>query len=144
MDDAIARPPIQRFMPTPAYRARRLIIDRISRIAMFCAAALSVLITTGIVYVLVSESWGFFTTVPLLDFLTDTQWTPVFANPRFGIWPLLTATLWAAGIALLIRSEEHTSELQSLMRISYAVFCLKKKTKQTITTQTEYTIIDII
>src|SRR3546814_3421720 len=29
-----------------------------------------------------------------------------------------------------IRSEEHTSELQSLMRISYAVFCLKKKTKQ--------------
>src|SRR3546814_5587851 len=31
------------------------------------------------------------------------------------------------------RSEEHTSELQSLMRISYAVFCLKKKTKKTIT-----------
>src|SRR3546814_5479185 len=30
---------------------------------------------------------------------------------------------------LLLRSEEHTSELQSLMRISYAVFCLKKKTK---------------
>src|SRR3546814_4899474 len=33
------------------------------------------------------------------------------------------------GRPLLIRSEEHTSELQSLMRISYAVFCLKKKTK---------------
>src|SRR3546814_7326550 len=32
------------------------------------------------------------------------------------------------------RSEEHTSELQSLMRISYAVFCLKKKTQQTETT----------
>src|SRR3546814_10249131 len=32
------------------------------------------------------------------------------------------------------RSEEHTSELQSLMRISYAVFCLKKKTQQTTTT----------
>src|SRR3546814_2511208 len=31
----------------------------------------------------------------------------------------------------IIRSEEHTSELQSLMRISYAVFCLKKKTKKT-------------
>src|SRR3546814_3547295 len=30
-----------------------------------------------------------------------------------------------------LRSEEHTSELQSLMRISYAVFCLKKKNKQT-------------
>src|SRR3546814_5330051 len=34
------------------------------------------------------------------------------------------------------RSEEHTSELQSLMRISYAVFCLKKKIKQTKTTKT--------
>src|SRR3546814_9425338 len=33
------------------------------------------------------------------------------------------------------RSEEHTSELQSLMRISYAVFCLKKKNKQNNTTQ---------
>src|SRR3546814_6041258 len=32
------------------------------------------------------------------------------------------------------RSEEHTSELQSLMRISYAVFCLKKKKKQPLTT----------
>src|SRR3546814_3936591 len=36
----------------------------------------------------------------------------------------------AAGFGLQLRSEEHTSELQSLMRISYAVFCLKKKNKQ--------------
>src|SRR3546814_6138313 len=34
-----------------------------------------------------------------------------------------------------VRSEEHTSELQSLMRISYAVFCLKKKKKRTNITQ---------
>src|SRR3546814_5501172 len=36
------------------------------------------------------------------------------------------------------RSEEHTSELKSLMRISYAVFCLKKKTTTTIFTSTTY------
>src|SRR3546814_8880608 len=36
------------------------------------------------------------------------------------------------------RSEEHTSELQSLMRISYAVFCLKKKTKRTTTIQGQH------
>src|SRR3546814_8506121 len=36
----------------------------------------------------------------------------------------------AGGAVGAARSEEHTSELQSLMRISYAVFCLKKKTKQ--------------
>src|SRR3546814_9769602 len=35
------------------------------------------------------------------------------------------------------RSEEHTSELQSLMRISYAVFCLKKKNKQQLTRNTQ-------
>src|SRR3546814_4981735 len=38
------------------------------------------------------------------------------------------------------RSEEHTSELQSLMRISYAVFCLKKKNKQKHKTQHTYVI----
>src|SRR3546814_8378115 len=41
----------------------------------------------------------------------------------------------AAGSSATIRSEEHTSELQSLMRISYAVFCLKKKKKKKSETQ---------
>src|SRR3546814_1684205 len=40
----------------------------------------------------------------------------------------LNALGWRSKIPLRERSEEHTSELQSLMRISYAVFCLKKKT----------------
>src|SRR3546814_9429252 len=40
-----------------------------------------------------------------------------------------SAGLWTLGLAAT-RSEEHTSELQSLMRISYAVFCLKKKKNQ--------------
>src|SRR3546814_3938413 len=39
-------------------------------------------------------------------------------------------------LSQVARSEEHTSELQSLMRISYAVFCLKKKTNNTTTEQT--------
>src|SRR3546814_8294474 len=43
---------------------------------------------------------------------------------------------------LHLRSEEHTSELQSLLRIAYAVFCLKKKTTNTIQTQARYTITD--
>src|SRR3546814_4902913 len=40
---------------------------------------------------------------------------------------------------IIFRSEEHTSELQSLMRISYAVFCLKKKTTHTVIIQEDYT-----
>src|SRR3546814_5175488 len=45
-----------------------------------------------------------------------------------GIWPVVV-TPFAGQKFGLGRSEEHTSELQSLMRISYAVFCLKKKKK---------------
>src|SRR3546814_8839623 len=44
---------------------------------------------------------------------------------------------WAVA-ASAARSEEHTSELQSLMRISYAVFCLKKKKKNKIITRQQY------
>src|SRR3546814_4379799 len=57
-----------------------------------------------------------------------------------GVFPVLVAwspgapfVIFAAAMALqfvVVRSEEHTSELQSLMRISYAVFCLKKKNHQ--------------
>src|SRR3546814_2180378 len=49
--------------------------------------------------------------------------------------PIATALFGIFVGAAEDRSEEHTSELQSLMRISYAVFCLKKKKSTTITTQ---------
>src|SRR3546814_10066644 len=57
-------------------------------------------------------------------------------------WPRAAVLGWAAGRTLdfapgTARSEEHTSELQSLMRISYAVFCLKKKITHTSLTQVE-------
>src|SRR3546814_6771607 len=48
-------------------------------------------------------------------------------RPRPDIHVPFPAVEWAS---ILSRSEEHTSELQSLMRISYAVFCLKKKKKK--------------
>src|SRR3546814_8939823 len=46
----------------------------------------------------------------------------------------------SGGACRAARSEEHTSELQSLMRISYAVFCLKKKNKQRVQTTTAHTL----
>src|SRR3546814_5572769 len=49
-------------------------------------------------------------------------------NPAYTVGDQITEVLVAHGEALTGRSEDHTSELQSLMRISYAVFCLKKKT----------------
>ncbi|MBL7942543.1 MAG: phosphate ABC transporter permease subunit PstC [Flavobacteriales bacterium] len=61
-----------------------------------------VLTTLGILYVLISESWQFFKTVPIGSFLTDTSWSPLFANPRFGILPLVTGTLLTTLIAILV------------------------------------------
>src|SRR3546814_4370154 len=49
--------------------------------------------------------------------------------PRFSVGGAAVAGAPVNGLTQSIRSEEHTSELQSLMRISYAVFCLKKKKK---------------
>src|SRR3546814_10408975 len=46
---------------------------------------------------------------------------------RINLLALLRLFVILGGAILIFRSEEHTSELQSLMRISYAVFCLKKK-----------------
>ncbi|MGZ9262095.1 MAG: PstC family ABC transporter permease, partial [Candidatus Binatia bacterium] len=69
---------------------------------MFLCAAFSVAVTAGIVWVLVYESWNFFRNVSIIDFLTDTQWTVLFENPRYGILPLVTGTLVTSMIALVV------------------------------------------
>src|SRR3546814_1802324 len=53
------------------------------------------------------------------------------ASTALSTWQLATASSTARWQSIVWRSEEHTSELQSLMRISYAVFCLKKKLSKT-------------
>jgi phosphate transport system permease protein len=88
--------------PSAAFLRRRRLFDRLVRLILFAAASLSVFVTAAIVYILIGESLAFFAHVSLLDFLTDTQWTPLFANPRYGILPLLSGTLVIATIALLV------------------------------------------
>ncbi len=73
-----------------------MLIERL----LFCCSLLSVLTTVGIIYILLSESIGFFKEVRFVDFLTDTQWTPLFTNKHFGILPLLCGTLITTLIAL--------------------------------------------
>lgn len=69
---------------------------------LFLAAFSAVAITAAIVLILVVESSGFFRHVSLWDFLTDTQWTPLFEDAHYGILPLLSGTLVTSGIALLV------------------------------------------
>jgi phosphate transport system permease protein len=82
--------------------ARRKVLGRVMAVLLFLCAALSVFVTTAIVIILVSESWDFFAEVSIVDFLTGTMWTPVFANPQFGVLPLLLATLQTAALAMII------------------------------------------
>src|SRR3546814_9498301 len=58
-------------------------------------------------------------------FGSRVQDTEFYAILNFGVWQIVAVKMQRL-LKLFFRSEEHTSELQSLMRISYAVFCLKK------------------
>jgi len=85
-----------------AYRPLRHVKERIIELVLFLAAFSSVAITLGIVGVLVYESAGFFEKVSVVDFLTDTQWTPLFDDAHYGILPLLSGTLMTTLVALLL------------------------------------------
>ena len=68
---------------------------------LFLAALISVLTTIGIVFALVEESIPFFKDVGT-RFFTDGEWTPLFNDPEYGIWPLLNGTLLITGIGILV------------------------------------------
>ncbi|MBK8103222.1 MAG: phosphate ABC transporter permease subunit PstC [Cellvibrionales bacterium] len=85
-----------------AHNARRHFGERLIEALLFITAAISVLTTIAIVYVLVSESIRFFQHVSLWDFLTDTQWTPLFDDAHFGIMVLISGTVVSAFVALSI------------------------------------------
>ncbi len=63
---------------------------------------LSVAVTIGIILTLAFETWRFFAVIPLSDFLLDTEWTPLFSDKHFGIWPLVAGTFVTAGVAVAV------------------------------------------
>jgi phosphate transport system permease protein len=80
----------------------RVGLERAVEFLLFLAAAGSVAITLGIVAILFYESLGFFEHVSLREFFTGTMWTPLFANPKYGILPLLGGTLITTFVALAV------------------------------------------
>jgi len=76
--------------------------ERFIEMLLFLAAFSSVIVTVSIVFILVYESATFFANVSIVDFLTDTMWTPLFSNPRYGILPLLSGTLLSTAVALVV------------------------------------------
>jgi phosphate transport system permease protein len=82
-------------------RARDL-RERAIQSVLFLAALVGTVTTAGIILSLVNETVNFFRQVSLLDYLTQTEWTPLFSIQKFGVWPLITATMLISAIALAI------------------------------------------
>ncbi len=76
--------------------------EKAIEMVLFLAALSAVATTTAIVAILLYEASGFFEHVSLVEFLTNTQWTPLFENPQYGILPLLAGTLVTTGVALAV------------------------------------------
>lgn len=72
------------------------------RAFFFACATVSILTTAGIIVTLLRETVLFFSQVSMLEFFTETRWTPLFASKKFGILPLVNGTLLTAVGAMLI------------------------------------------
>jgi phosphate transport system permease protein len=97
--DAFERlPPGHRF----AYSLTRNAGERLIEAILFLASFSAVAVTIAIVGILLFESLEFFKQVSLVDFLTDTQWTIMFADKHYGVLPLLAGTLVTTTVALLL------------------------------------------
>jgi phosphate transport system permease protein len=81
---------------------RRNLIERGIEFVLMLAALSAVFITIAIVAILLYESFAFFEHVSLVEFLTDTQWTPLFEDAHYGIMPLVAGTLTTSAIALMV------------------------------------------
>lgn len=76
--------------------------ERTIELLLFLAAFSSVATTIAILFFLIKESVAFFTEVSFVEFLTDTQWSPLFEDAHYGILPLISGTLTTTAVALLV------------------------------------------
>ena len=84
------------------HRATRNLKERFVELVLMCCGLVAVFTTAAITLILVYESIGFFSFVSVWDFLTGTVWSPLFANPQYGILPLVSGTLTITAIAMLV------------------------------------------
>ncbi len=84
----------------PMLRARRRRIgEDVVKGVLFVCALISVATTVGIVIALFVPAFEFFQEIPIRDFLTGTNWSPLFEPAHFGVLPLVSGTLLVTAIA---------------------------------------------
>jgi phosphate transport system permease protein len=84
------------------HRKLQKIKEKLIERVLFLSALFSIFITFGIIGVLFFETFEFFKEVSVIDFLTDTQWTPLFAEKHFGIITLFAGTFLTTAIAMSV------------------------------------------
>ena len=84
------------------YSFRRHLHEKFIETFLFMSAMLSIAIMLAIIVMLVKESFVFFQHVSIWEFITDTQWTPLFDDAHYGIMPLISGTVVSSLIALLV------------------------------------------
>jgi phosphate transport system permease protein len=82
--------------------SQRRIIEFFIERALFLSAVTSVLVTGGIIFVLVFETAAFLREVSIVEFLTGTEWTPLFFEKHFGVLPLVAGTALVSIIAMVV------------------------------------------
>jgi len=120
--------------PTSRIRARRPLEARLRRgreavihgVLFFCAFV-SIFTTVAIIATLLGETVGFFQEVSIIDFLTDTKWTPLFKPQHFGILPPLAGTLLVAIGAAVIALP--VGLITAIFLSEYAPSCLRSIVK---------------
>ncbi len=83
-------------------KRRPRIGERLIQTGLLICSAVSILTTLGIVFTLLRETVLFFQQVSIVEFFTETRWTPLFASKKFGIWPLVNGTVLVAAGAMII------------------------------------------
>ncbi len=84
------------------YKFSRHLKERFIELLLMGCGFVAVFTTAAITVILVYESLGFFDFVSIWDFITGTVWTPLFANPQYGILPLVAGTMTITVIAMVV------------------------------------------
>lgn len=81
---------------------RRILLERTAIATLFAGSTVSILTTVGIVTLLLFEAVQFFREVSVIDFISGTKWTPLFASKHFGVLALVAGTVLVAVGAMIV------------------------------------------
>lgn len=94
---------VQQMIEQTKNKGFKNIVEKMMPKLLFLTAFISVLVTVGIVFTLIFETFEFFRRVPFFDYILGTEWLPFSGSaPTYGVLPLIVGTLKVTGIAMIV------------------------------------------